>query len=56
MRMSIKEIARISGNQAEAKVQVFSDGIAANSEYVANSFSSRELGREDRQAYLRLLV
>jgi hypothetical protein len=56
VRMSIEKIARISRNEAEAKLQAFSDGIAANSAYVENSFSSRELGREDRQAYRRLLV
>jgi hypothetical protein len=54
--MSIAKIAWISGNEAEAKVQAFSDGIAANSEYIENSFSSRELGRKDRQAYRCLLV
>jgi hypothetical protein len=34
VRMSIEKIARISGNEAEAKLQAFSDGIAANSAYV----------------------
>jgi len=53
VRMPIEKMERISGNEA-AKVQAFPDGIAANSEYLENNFSSRELGREDRQAYRRL--